>query len=242
MVTGKQELIRERCFFRLVTSVGQRKILSPHKESNLKPSDSTLRWSNHWVFYEVHMTRVLHTARISNVYSVISLMKKRSLIRWGWRVPIWKINFSFRVLRLCELPRCKERPQAAATAQNDREIEVSSDWFGCVVSFLSTLRWCSRIRSLSEIKDMRKWIPQVSFVRKAQDYFCPLLINPAANVFIGWKSLRFYAFLLTCFAICPCNEEVTGWFYLVCHRHPTTVARYPLFKFNFLIYPAMKSK
>ena len=26
-------------FFRLVTSVGQRKILSPHEESNLRPSD-----------------------------------------------------------------------------------------------------------------------------------------------------------------------------------------------------------
>ena len=36
IVTGKQELIRERCFFRLVTSVGQRKILSPHQESNLR--------------------------------------------------------------------------------------------------------------------------------------------------------------------------------------------------------------
>ena len=89
IVTGKQELIRERCFFRLVTSVGQRKILSPHQESNLRTlrsdglplshKDSTVSD----VFYEVHMTRVLQTARISNVDSVISLMKKRSLIRWG---------------------------------------------------------------------------------------------------------------------------------------------------------------
>ena len=28
-----------KMFFRLVTSVGQGKILSPHKESNLRPSD-----------------------------------------------------------------------------------------------------------------------------------------------------------------------------------------------------------
>ena len=28
-----------KMFFRLVTSVGQRKILSPHEESNLRPSD-----------------------------------------------------------------------------------------------------------------------------------------------------------------------------------------------------------
>ena len=32
-------------FFRLVMSVGQRKILSPHKESNLRPSDSALQCS-----------------------------------------------------------------------------------------------------------------------------------------------------------------------------------------------------
>ena len=37
---------RERCFFRFVTSVGQRKkILSPHEEPNLRPSDSALRCS-----------------------------------------------------------------------------------------------------------------------------------------------------------------------------------------------------
>ena len=35
---------RERRFFRLVTSVGQRKkMLSLHEESNLRPSDSALR-------------------------------------------------------------------------------------------------------------------------------------------------------------------------------------------------------
>ena len=36
----------EKDVFRLVTSVGQRK--SPHKESNLRPSDSGLWCSNHW--------------------------------------------------------------------------------------------------------------------------------------------------------------------------------------------------
>ena len=66
-------------FFRLVTSVGQRKILSPHEESNLRPSDlrsDALPLSHRdstvsEVYYEIHMTRVLHTARISNVDSVI---------------------------------------------------------------------------------------------------------------------------------------------------------------------------
>ena len=33
------------------------------------------------------------------------------MIPWGLRVPIWKINFCSNVLRLSELPRCKERPQ-----------------------------------------------------------------------------------------------------------------------------------
>ena len=66
-------------FFRLLTGVGQRKILSPHEESNLRPSDlrsDALPLSHRdstvsEVYYEIHMTRVLHTARINNVDSVI---------------------------------------------------------------------------------------------------------------------------------------------------------------------------
>ena len=71
-------------FFRLVMSVGQRKILSPHEESNLKPSDlhcnalplshkdsSVIR-----VYYEVLMTCVLHVARINNVDSVMFFDRK----------------------------------------------------------------------------------------------------------------------------------------------------------------------
>ena len=73
-----------KMFFRLVTSVGQRKILSPHEESNLRPSDlrsDALPLSHRdstvsEVYYEVHMTRVLHTARISNVDSVMFLTEK----------------------------------------------------------------------------------------------------------------------------------------------------------------------
>ena len=70
-------------FFLLVTRVGQRKILSPHEESNLRPSDlrsdalplSHKDSSVSGVYYEVLMTRVLHTARISNVDSVMFLTK-----------------------------------------------------------------------------------------------------------------------------------------------------------------------
>ena len=59
-------------------------ILSPHEESNLRlldlrsralplsHRDSTVRK----VYYEVHMARVLHTARISNAHSVLFLDRK----------------------------------------------------------------------------------------------------------------------------------------------------------------------
>ena len=68
--------------FCLVTSVGQRKILSPREESNLRSSDlrsdalplSHKDSSVSEVYYEVLMKRVLHTARISNVDSVMFLL------------------------------------------------------------------------------------------------------------------------------------------------------------------------
>ena len=39
--------------------------------------------------------------------------EKRLLIPGGLRVSIWKTNFCSSVLRLSDLPRCKERPQTA---------------------------------------------------------------------------------------------------------------------------------
>ena len=71
-------ILQEVDVFRLVTSVRQRKI-SPHEESNLRPSDShsDALPLNHKdstvseVSYEVHMTRVLHTAKISSVDSIM---------------------------------------------------------------------------------------------------------------------------------------------------------------------------
>ena len=67
-----------KMFFRPVTSGGQRKIRSPHEEPNLRPSDlrsdalplSHKDSSVSGVYYEVLMTRVLHTTRISNVDSL----------------------------------------------------------------------------------------------------------------------------------------------------------------------------
>ena len=70
-----------KMFFVLSRAWDKVKILSPHKESNLKPSDFVLRCSTTepqrlygdrgLLRTEVHMTRVLHTAMISNVVSVM---------------------------------------------------------------------------------------------------------------------------------------------------------------------------
>ena len=56
------------------------KILSPHEESNLRPLDSALRCSTTEPHYEVHITRVLHTARISNVDSVMFVNRIREIV------------------------------------------------------------------------------------------------------------------------------------------------------------------
>ena len=84
MVSFKLGEELRKMFFCLVTSVGQRKILSPHEESNLRPlhlhsdalplshKDSSVRG----VYYRVLMTHVLHTARISNVHSIMFLTEK----------------------------------------------------------------------------------------------------------------------------------------------------------------------
>ena len=57
------------------------KFLGPHEESNLSPSDSALQCSTlSEVNYEVHMTRVLHTARISKVDSVMFVNRIREMV------------------------------------------------------------------------------------------------------------------------------------------------------------------
>ena len=74
-----QNIIKERCFFRLVTSMGQRK--NSESPQEIKPQtfrfcalilylshrDSTVSK----VYYEVCKTHVLHTARISNVNNIM---------------------------------------------------------------------------------------------------------------------------------------------------------------------------
>ena len=71
----------ERCVFVSSRPWDKENILGPHQESNFRPSDlrSDVLALSHRdssvseVYYEVHMTRVLHTARISNVDSVMFL-------------------------------------------------------------------------------------------------------------------------------------------------------------------------
>ena len=74
-----QNIIKERCFFRLVTRVGQRK--NSESPQEIKPQtfrfcalilylshrDSTVSK----VYYKVCKTHVLHTARISNVNNIM---------------------------------------------------------------------------------------------------------------------------------------------------------------------------
>ena len=74
-----QNIIKERCFFRLVTSMGQRK--NSESPQEIKPQtfrfcalilylshrDSTVSK----VYYKVCMTHVLHTARIRNVNNIM---------------------------------------------------------------------------------------------------------------------------------------------------------------------------
>ena len=63
-------------FFRLFTSVGQiENSESPSDSSSLSHTDFTVSE----VYYEIHMTRVLHAARINNVDSVMFLNTIREM-------------------------------------------------------------------------------------------------------------------------------------------------------------------
>ena len=71
----------EKDVYCLVTSVGQKQIFGPHEESNISPSDSAFQCSTtERSQYEVHMTRILHTARISKVDSVMFVNRIREMV------------------------------------------------------------------------------------------------------------------------------------------------------------------
>ena len=79
MKNVSNSIIDERCFIRLVKRGTTKKFLVPTKNrtSDLRiPRSDALPLSHRdsmesEVYYEVHITRVLHTARISNVESVM---------------------------------------------------------------------------------------------------------------------------------------------------------------------------
>ena len=90
---------------------------------------------------------------------------KASLIPWGLRVPIWKINFCSRVLRLSVLPWCRERPQTTISCLEWlgrlKCLATSLDAF---LSSFSTLRRCSRNLSPSHLPVS----PRYNFLQRVQ--------------------------------------------------------------------------
>ena len=92
----------EKDVFRLITSVGQRKILSSHEESNFRPSDSALRCSATEP-QRLHGERSLLRSSydtipayywISNVDSVMFLDRTREMVSFELGKEIEKDVFS----------------------------------------------------------------------------------------------------------------------------------------------------
>ena len=90
-------------FFVLSQMWNKEKILSPYEESNLRHSDTTLqcstaelqRLNSERVYYKVLMIHVLHTARISNVGSVMFVNKIREMVSFELGKEIGKDVFFF---------------------------------------------------------------------------------------------------------------------------------------------------
>ena len=99
--------LRETCFFlRLVTSVGQRKDSESSWGIELQTFGFRALMLYHWdstvseFFNEVHRTRVLHTARISNVDSVMFVKKIREMVSFEFGKEIEKNVFFFVLSRV----------------------------------------------------------------------------------------------------------------------------------------------
>ena len=98
---GPQELFKERCFFVLSQAWDKEKIPSPYEESNLRPSDlcsdalplSHKDSSVSRVSYEVLMTCILRTARISNVNSVMFFDRKVEMVSFELSEELRKMFF-----------------------------------------------------------------------------------------------------------------------------------------------------
>ena len=80
------------------------------------------------------------------------LNEKRSLIPQGLRVPIWKKHFCSCVLRLSELPKCRERPETAICfIEQVGRLTCLATGLAASQSFLSTSRRCSQNRPRSSL-------------------------------------------------------------------------------------------
>ena len=86
---------RERCFSSCPERGTKKKILSPHEESNLRPSDFPLRCYNHWTTetpWWAPTTRVLRTARVSNVNSVMFVDRNKRDGKFSFRSLMMETN------------------------------------------------------------------------------------------------------------------------------------------------------
>ena len=61
-------------------------------------------------------------------------------------MPIWKMNFCSRFLRLSVVPRCREMPQIAMCVFGVvREIKMTSDWLRYILVILLNIAMRSRL-------------------------------------------------------------------------------------------------
>ena len=107
-----------------------------------------------WVWIYMQKVELRHWWEYGDEKTGINqLNEKRSLIPWGLRVPIWNINSCSSVLRLSELPRCKERPQTVICC-----LEWSKCSFLVFFSYLAQDRFflqntCQDCRMMCIIRD-----------------------------------------------------------------------------------------
>ena len=103
-----------KMFFVFSRAWDKEKVLSPHEESILRPSYSALWYlplshrdsTVSQAYYEVHMTRVLHTAKISNVDSVMFVNRIRRIVSFELGKVIEKDVVRFVTSAICPLMGC----------------------------------------------------------------------------------------------------------------------------------------
>ena len=94
-------------FFIFSRAWDKEKVMSPLEESSLRPSYSALWYLPlSQVYYEVHMTRVLHTAKISNVDSVMFVNRIREMVSFELGKVIEKDVVRFVTSAICPLMGC----------------------------------------------------------------------------------------------------------------------------------------